>query len=207
MRRSPSIRLVSSARTLPAIALFAAVSAANAQMKDMSDMDDARYYLFGCVSYADFNCNWSDISDVDSLSPDSSDVTVRGGLGIRISDVSAFEIALSDLGHPVKTANIAAVLTSKVDTELGKVFEFSVVTQFDTASAYKPIGRIGLFSFDGDKTDGEDLLIGVGVQRENLRVESQRYDFDVASINNASFTTFTRSAIKAVTLRAFAPTA
>ena len=55
MRRSPSIRLVSSARTLPEIGLFAAVSAANAQMKDMSDMDDARYYLFRSVGYADFN--------------------------------------------------------------------------------------------------------------------------------------------------------
>ena len=188
MRLSPSIRLVSAARTLPAIALFAGVSAANAQMKDMSDMDDARYYLLGSVGYADFNYNQSDISDVDGLSPDNSDVTVRGGLGIKISDVSAFEIALSDLGSPVQTDNIAAVLTSKVDTELDEVFEFSVVTQFDTGSAYKPIGRIGFFSFDGDKTDGEDLLIGVGVQRENLRFEIQRYDFDVAPINTVSFT-------------------
>ena len=84
MRLSPSIRLVSAARTLPAIALFASVSAANAQMKDMSDMDDARYYLLGSVGYADFNYNQSDISDVDGLSPDNSDVTVRGGLGIKI---------------------------------------------------------------------------------------------------------------------------
>ena len=188
MRLSPSIRLVSAARTLPAIALFAGVSAANAQMKDMSDMDDARYYLLGSVGYADFNYNQSDISDVDGLSPDSSDVTVRGGLGIKISDVSAFEIAISDLGSPVQTDNIAAVLTSEVDTELDEVFEFSVVTQFDTGSAYKPIGRIGFFSFDGNKTDGEDLLIGVGVQRENLRFEIQRYDFDVAPINTVSFT-------------------
>ena len=188
MRLSPSIRLVSAARTLPAIALFASVSAANAQMKDISDMDDARYYLLGSVGYADFNYNQSDISDVDGLSPDNSDVTVRGGLGIKISDVSAFEIALSDLGSPVQTDNIAAVLTSKVDTELDEVFEFSVVTQFDTGSAYKPIGRIGFFSFDGNKTDGEDLLIGVGVQRENLRFEIQRYDFDVAPINTVSFT-------------------
>ena len=188
MRLSPSIRLVSAARTLPAIALFASVSAANAQMKDMSDMDDARYYLLGSVGYADFNYNQSDISDVDGLSPDNSDVTVRGGLGIKISDVSAFEIALSDLGSPVQSDNIAAVLTSKVDTELDEVFEFSVVTQFDTGSAYKPIGRIGFFSFDGDKTDGEDLLIGVGVQRENQRFEIKRYDFDVAPINTLSFT-------------------
>ena len=188
MRLSPSIRLVSAARTLPAIALFASVSAANAQMKDMSDMDDARYYLLGSVGYADFNYNQSDISDVDGLSPDNSDVTVRGGLGIKISDVSAFEIALSDLGSPVQSDNIAAVLTSKVDTELDEVFEFSVVTQLDTGSAYKPIGRIGFFSFDGDKTDGEDLLIGVGVQRENLRFEIQLYDFDVAPINTLSFT-------------------
>ena len=188
MRLSPSIRLVSAARTLPAIALFAGVSAANAQMKDMSDMDDARYYLLGSVGYADFNYNQSDISDVDGLSPDSSDVTVRGGLGIKISDVSAFEIALSDLGSPVQTDNIAAVLKSKVDIELDEVFEFSVVNQFDTGSAYKPIGRSGFFSFDGDKTDGEDLLIGVGVQRENLRFEIQRYDFDVAPINTVSFT-------------------
>ena len=131
MRLSPSIRLVSAARTLPAIALFAGVSAANAGMKDMSDMDDARYYLLGSVGYADFNYNQSDISDisdVDGLSPDNSDVTVRGGLGIKISDVSAFEIALSDLGSPVQSDNIAAVLTSKVDTELNEVFEFSVVT-------------------------------------------------------------------------------
>ena len=188
MRLSPSIRLVSAARTLLAIALFASVSAANAQMKDMSDMDDARYYLLGSVGYADFNYNQSDISDVDGLSPDNSDVTVRGRLAIKISDVSAFEIALSDLGSPVQSDNIAAVLTSKVDTELDEVFEFSVVTQFDTGSAYKPIGRIGFFSFDGDKTDGEDLLIGVGVQRENLRFEIQRYDFDVAPFNTVSFT-------------------
>ena len=188
MRLSPSIRLVSAARTLLAIALFASVSAANAQMKDMSDMDDARYYLLGSVGYADFNYNQSDISDVDGLSPDNSDVTVRGRLAIKISDVSAFEIALSDLGSPVQTDNIAAVLKSKVDIELDEVFEFSVVNQFDTGSAYKPIGRIVFFSFDGDKTDGEDLLIGVGVQRENLRFEIQRYDFDVAPFNTVSFT-------------------
>ena len=97
-------------------------------MKDMSDMDDARYYLLGFVGYADFNYSRSDISDVDGLSPDNSDVTVREGLGIKISDVSAFKIALSDLGSPVQTGNIAAVLTSKVDTELDEVFEFSVVT-------------------------------------------------------------------------------
>ena len=128
MRLLPSKRLVSAARTLPTIALFAGASAANAQKKDMSDMDDARYYLFGSVGYADFNYSRSDISDVDGLSPDNSDVTVRRGLGIKISDVSAFEIALSHLGSPVHTDNIAAVLTSKADNELDKVFEFSVVT-------------------------------------------------------------------------------
>ena len=97
-------------------------------MKDMSDMDDALYYLLGSVGYADLHHNQSDISEVDGLSPDSSNVTVRGGLGIKISDVSAFEIALSDLGSPVQNDNVAAVLTSKDDTELDKVFEFSVVT-------------------------------------------------------------------------------
>ena len=90
MRLSPSIRLVSAARTLLAVALFTGVSAANAQKNDMSDMDDARYYLLGSVGYADFNYNQSDISDVEGLRTDSSDVTVRGGLGIKISDVSAF---------------------------------------------------------------------------------------------------------------------
>ena len=80
-------------------------------MKDMPDMD-ARYYLHGCVGYANFNYSHSDISDVDGVCPDNSDVTVRGGLGKKISDVSAFEIALSDLGSPVQTGNIAAVLTS-----------------------------------------------------------------------------------------------
>ena len=115
-------------------------------------------------------------------------MTERGELGIRISDVSAFEIALSDLGYPVQTVNIAAVLTSKVETELREKFEFSVVMQFDTGSAYKPIGLIGLFSFDGYKTDGEDLMIGFGVQRKNRRFEIHRYYFDVASINTVSFT-------------------
>ena len=96
-------------------------------MKDMLDMDDARYYQPGSIDYADFNCNRSDISDVDSLSPDSCDVTVRRAQGLRISDLSASEIAISDLGSRVKTENIAAVLTSKVDTELDEVLEFSVV--------------------------------------------------------------------------------
>ena len=40
---------------------------------------------------------------------------VRMGLGIKISDVPAFENALSDLGSPEQIDNIAAVLTSKVD--------------------------------------------------------------------------------------------
>ncbi len=97
-------------------------------MKDMSDMDDARYYLLGFVGNSDFNYNRSDISEFDGLSADNSDVTVRGGLGIKISDVSAFEIALSDLNSSVQTGNIAAVLKSKVDLELDEVFEFSVVT-------------------------------------------------------------------------------
>ena len=188
MRLSLSLRLVSAIRALLAVAVFTGVASAHAQMNDMSDMDDARYYLLGSVRYADINYNQSDISDFDGLSPNSSDVTVRGGLGIQFSDVSAFEIALSDLGSPVQIDDIAAVLTSKVDTELDEVFEFSVVTQFDTGSACKPIGRIGFFSFDGDKTDGEELLIGVGVQRANLRFEVQRYDFDVAPINTVSFT-------------------
>ena len=97
-------------------------------MKDMSDMDDARYYLLGFVGYSDFNYNRSDISEFDGPSTDNSDVTVRGGLGIKISDVSAFEIALSDLNSSVQTGNIPAVLKSKVDIELDEVFEFSVVT-------------------------------------------------------------------------------
>ena len=126
MRLSPSIRLVSAARTLPAIALFASVSAANAQMKDMSDMDDARYYLLGSVGYADFNYNQSDISDVEGLSPDSSDVTVRGGLGIKISDVSAIEIALSDLGSPVQIDNIAETpfVSLAAPPDLGRFFRY-----------------------------------------------------------------------------------
>lgn len=185
--RPPSIHLVSIARRLLAVALFTRVSAGNAQMIEMMKMDDARYYLLGSVGYAEFNYNQSDISDVDGLSPDDSDVMVCGDLGIKISDVSAFEIALSDLGSPVQIDNIAAVLTSKVDTELDEVFEFSVVTQFDTGSSFKPIGRLGFFSFDGDKNSGEDLLIGVGLQRENIRFEIQRYDFEVAPINTVSF--------------------
>lgn len=55
-------------------------------------------------------------------------MTVHGGLGIKISDMSAFEIALLDLNSSVQTGNIAAMLTSKVDIELDEVFEFSVVT-------------------------------------------------------------------------------
>ena len=130
MRLSLSLRLVSGIRALLAVAVFTGVASAHAQMNDMSDMDDARYYLLGSVRYADINYNQSDISDFDGLSPNSSDVTVRGGLGIQFSDVSAFEIALSDLGSPVQIDDIAAVLTRKVDTELDEVFEFSVVTQF-----------------------------------------------------------------------------
>ena len=94
----PSIKLVSTARTLLAVALFTGVSASNAQMIEVMKMDDARNYLLGSVGYAEFDYNQSDISDVDGLSPDDSDVMVRGGLSIKISDVSAFEIALLDLG-------------------------------------------------------------------------------------------------------------
>ena len=68
---------------------------------------------------------------------------VRGGLGIKISDVAAFGIALSDLGSRAQIDNITDVLTSKVDTELDELFEFSVVTQFDTGSSFKPIWRLG----------------------------------------------------------------
>ena len=83
--------------------------------------------------------------------------------------MSAFEIALSDLGSPVQTDNIAAVLTRS--TRIGRS-EFSVVNQFDTGWHINSTDRLLLL--DGDKTDGEDLLIGVGVQRENLRFEIQR---------------------------------
>ena len=127
MRLLPSIRLMSAARTLPTIALFAGVSVFNVQIKDLSDIDDARCYLLGSVGYANFNYSRSDISEIDGLSPDNFNMTVRGGLGIKISDVSAFEIALSDLGSPVQTDNIAAMLRSKVDAELDEVFEFSIV--------------------------------------------------------------------------------
>ena len=184
--RSRSIHLVSTARTLLAVALFTGVSAANAQMIEMMKMDDARYYLLGSVGYAEFNYNQSDISDVDGLSPDDSDVMVRGGLGIKISDVSAFEIGLSDLRSSAQIHNISAALTSKVDTELDEASEFSVVTQFNTGSSFKPIGRLGFFSFDGDKNSGVGLLNGVGPQRENIRFEIQRYDFEVAPINTVS---------------------
>ena len=128
-------------------------------MIEMMKMDDAHYYLLGSVGYAEFNYNQSDISDIYGLSHDDSDVMVCGGQDIKISDVSAFETALSDPGSPEQVDNIAAVLTSKVDTELDEVFESSVVTQFDTGSSFKPIGRLGFFSFDGDKNSGEELLI------------------------------------------------
>ena len=48
MRLSLSLRLVSAIRALLAVALFTGF-AAHAQMNDMSDMDDARYYLLGSV--------------------------------------------------------------------------------------------------------------------------------------------------------------
>ena len=183
-----SMRCVSAIRTMLAVALFTGVSAAHAQMIDIMKIDDARYYLLGSVGFAEFDYAQSDISDADSITPDDSDVTLRGGLGVRVSDVSFIEIALSDLGSPVQVENIASVLTSKVDTDLEEVFEFSVVTQFDTGSSFKPIGRLGFFSFDGEKNSDEDLLIGLGLQRENIRFEIQRYDFDVAPINTVSFT-------------------
>ena len=43
----PSIKLVSTPRTLLAVALFTGVSASNAQMIEVMKMDDARYYLVG----------------------------------------------------------------------------------------------------------------------------------------------------------------
>ena len=141
--RPPSIQLLSNARTLLTFALFSGVSVANGQMIETMKMDDARYYLLGSVSYAEFNCNQSNISDIHGLKPDDADVIVRGCLGIKISDVSPFGIALSDLGFPAQIDNIATVLTCKVDTELDEVFEFSVVTQFDMGSSFKPIGRLG----------------------------------------------------------------
>ena len=57
MRLSLSLRLVSAIRALLAVAVFTGVASAHAQMNDMSDMDDARYYLLGSVGYADFNYN------------------------------------------------------------------------------------------------------------------------------------------------------
>ncbi len=75
----PSIKLVSTPRTLLAVALFTGVSASNAQMIEVMKMDDARYYLLGSVGYAEFNYNQSDISDIYGLSPDDSDVMVCGG--------------------------------------------------------------------------------------------------------------------------------
>ncbi|GIR10557.1 MAG: hypothetical protein CM15mP21_8190 [Hyphomicrobiales bacterium] len=75
------MRLAPSLSTLPAIWLFIDVSAASAQMKDISYMDDARYYLLGSVGYADFNYNQSNISDVDGLSLPY--VTVRWGLALN----------------------------------------------------------------------------------------------------------------------------
>ena len=87
LMRRPPIHLVSTARILLAVALFTGVSAANSQMIEMMKMDDTRYYLLGSFGYAEFNYNQSDISEVDGLSPDDSDVMVRGGLGIKISDV------------------------------------------------------------------------------------------------------------------------
>lgn len=140
--RPPSIQLVSIARTLLANVLIAGVSVANAQMIEMMKMDDARYYLLGSVSYAELDCNQSDISDIYGLKLDDSDVTVLGGLGIKISEVSASGIVFSDLGFTAQIDNIASVLTSKVDTELDEVFEFSEVTQFDTGSSFKPIERL-----------------------------------------------------------------
>ena len=174
-------------RLLFAVMAFSGISAANAQTINMMEMKDARYYLLGSVGYAEYDYKPSDISDVEGLSPDNSDVTLRGGLGVRVSDVSAIEIGMSDLGSPVQIDNIASVLASKVDTDLDQVFEFSVVTQFEVGTSFTPIGRIGFFSFDGDKNNADDLLIGLGVQRDNIRFEVQRYDFDVAPINTVTF--------------------
>ena len=114
-------------------------------------MDDAGFYLLWSVGYAEFNHNQSDISDIFGLSSDDPVSMVRGGLGIKILDMSAFRIAPSDLGSSVQIHNITAVLTRKVNTKLDEVFEFSVVTQFDRGLSFKLIGRLGFFSFDGDK--------------------------------------------------------
>mgnify|MGYP001186819488 FL=1 len=43
LMRPPSIKLVSTARTLLAVSLLTGVSAANAQMIEVIKMDDARY--------------------------------------------------------------------------------------------------------------------------------------------------------------------
>ena len=131
-------------------------------------MDDAGFYLLWSVGYAEFNYNQSDISDIFGLSSDDLVAMVSGGLGIKILDMSLFEIAPWDLGSSVQIPNIAAVLTRKVDTELDGVLESCVVTQFGKGLSFKPIGRLGFFSFDGDKKSGEDLLIGLGPQRESI---------------------------------------
>ena len=59
--------------------------------------------------------------------------------GIKVSDVSAFEIALSDYVSEVYIDNSGVVLTSKVDTELDQVFKFYMLSLFNTGLSFKPI--------------------------------------------------------------------
>ena len=56
-------------------------------------MDDAGLYLLCSVGYVEFNHNQSDVSGIFGLSFGYPVAMARGGLGIKILDMSAFEIA------------------------------------------------------------------------------------------------------------------
>ncbi len=57
----------------------------------------------------------------------------------------------------------------------------------ERARLSNPSGGSPFSSLTVIKSSGEDLLIGAGLQGENIRFEIQPYDFEVAPINTVTF--------------------
>lgn len=144
---------------------------------------DSRGYIFGSIGMANYDLSQSDIGP-EGLEADSDDVIWHGGIGFRISPTLSFELAMADLGSPVNPKNIAAIVGRKTDFEYDEVYEFSFVNVFDIGRDYKPLGRVGMFSYDGDFSNQDELLFGLGVMRGPFRLEWNYHDFDPEAVNS-----------------------
>lgn len=109
--------------------------------------------------------------------PDSDDMFVNGGFGVRLPNEFNFEFGLALLNGAYDQPTSNDSTNPKPDQP---VFEMSVLKSFDLGGPplLRYTARVGFASIDDPHTD-DGAFFGLGVAHEPFRVELRNYDFGV----------------------------